>query len=522
MAYGLFGLLMPADVASAHGPDSLRLPRTLPTWAPVIPVDLTGKRSTRVSVEAGGFVSSSGLTPFWLQTNQFGVVPATAPSGLLRVGMQQTYRQGASPRKTDWGYGLEIAGQAGSSQGVILAEAYLKARLGVFEVFGGRRKQIVGLVESPLSSGSFIWSGNALPLPRVQVGIPDYAPLGFTGNWLAVKGFFAHGWFGDGRYVQRSYLHQKAIFLRLGKDRSRVRLYGAFNHQSQWAGYAPFLEMDPATSFGGQIANSLDAYLNVVVPMKTDALKNLSKFTTYDQNRVGDHRGAAELALEVKAGKWSILAYQQHFYERGRKLLNFRNIEDGLYGLRLLNTRKQAAVQEFIVELFNSGNQGYMQFGQHLGGEHEEYFLNGQYPDSWSYRGRTMGTAFISQARDTNPALPRLTFEGTTADNQLIQGIHGINNNRVWALYTGISGNLGARWGYVAKASFSRNYGTLHLPFPAETNQLSTMASLTKSIRWLSGSTMLLSVGYDQGKLLANPVQYGGYLGLRKEWRIRS
>lgn len=470
-------------------------------------------------VELGGFASSSPATPFWLQTNQYGVVPNTAPAGLLRLQLSRDYRQESlvKRRKTDLGYGAELAGHLGQPNRLLLVEAYLKVRWGAVELFAGRRRQRVGLAESVLSSGSYIWSGNTLPIPLVQIGLPEYLPIGFTKGWVALKGFIGHGWFGNDQYVQGSYLHHKAIYLRLGRPQARVQVYGAFTHFAQWGGYAPFLEQDPTSSFSGQLPQSWDAYVNVVLPLKTDALKNRTRFTTFDQNRVGDHRGTAEIAVDIRLAGGTLRAYQQHFYDVGRKLYNLRNIEDGLYGLRYGRVRSRPGfLRELVLELFNSGNQGVMQFGRNLGGEPENYFLNSQYPGSWSYRGRTIGTPFITQSSQTAQHLGRLPFSGTTLTNQRIDGVHGTNNNRVWALYGALSGRLGPRWGLESKVSFSRNYGTFFAPFPAGTNQWSALGSLIH--RGAKGTQLLVSVGYDQGQLLANPQQVGGYLGLRKSW----
>lgn len=519
-ATGQLGLLLIAgglSMLSANAQmqnSALPLPRpTMITKPDTIPLRLHLGQA-----ELGGLVSTSEETPYWLHTNHFGMVPKTAPAGLLIATLVSDYRYKAYPTrlKADWGYGLQVVGQTtGAATRVIVPEAFVKLLFGVVELSAGRRKQVIGLAQSPLSSGSYIWSGNALPLPKVELAIPDYVTLPFTRGWLALKGSFAHGWFGDGTFVQGSYLHQKALYLRLGKPRSRVQLYGLFTHQAQWAGYAPFLERDHTSSFSGQLANSFVAYMNVVMPLKTDALKNRAKFTTFDQNRVGDHRGSAEAALQIRLRHGSLLAYQQHFYDLGRKLYNLRNIEDGLYGLQYTNTRAHPLLAEAVVELFNSGNQGVLQFGRSLGGEAENYFINGQYPDGWSYQGRTLGTPFMSQDKELNPALPRIPVRGYTLDNRLIAGNFGVSNNRIWALHAGAAGQLSRRWGYQTKVTYSKNYGTFSTPFPPNTTQLSCLVSMTKTMRNWRGSTLIASMGYDRGTLLKQPQQLGGYLGWR-------
>ena len=126
---------------------------------------------------------------------------------------------------------------------------------------------------------------------------------------------------------------------------------------------------------------------------------------------------------------------------------------------------------------------------------------------------------FLGVGKHAREDLPQRGFSGYTLDNRLISGSHGITNNRVWALYAGVSGVVSRGWGYEVRASFSRNYGSFSVPFPRRAEQLSTSASLNKPMRWLGGSTLLVSVGYDQGQLLRSPSQVGTYVGLRKVWR---
>lgn len=494
-------------------------------------------RSLTSQLEIGGFGSSTGEVPFWLQTNQYGTVPREAPTAWVRGATTISYRSDSTQKRprVDWGAGLEVVGQAGASQAAILSEGYVKARLGWLEIFGGRRKQVLGFAQSPLSAGSFIWSRNALPMPRLQIGTIDYVPIGFTKKFVAFKALFAHGWFGDQKFVQDSYLHQKSLSIRLGKPASRFQLYGSFTHEVQWAGYAYFSKADPTLSFDGQYANSLVAYYNVVVPASKVALRDRSKFTTNDQNRVGDHRGSAEVALSVDMNQWTLIHYQQHFYDLGRKLYNGRNIEDGLYGIRLQSKSPDRLIDDLVFEVFNSRSQGYVQFGKLLGGEPENYFVNGQYPDGWSYQGRTIGIPFITQTADTNPELGAQEFSRNDADGNPVGGVFSINNNRVLAFNLGVSGSIRTfkragstdmkpnYWRYQLKASYSQNDGVYSIystvgPFPDGINQFSMMGSLSKPTPWFGGSSIVLKIGYDQGKLLRYPSQTGFYLGIRKDW----
>ena len=73
-------------------------------------------------------------------------------------------------------------------------------------------------------------------MPKIQIEIPDYQPLGKNNPWLAFKGNYAHSWFGTNKFAYGYYLHQKSVYVRIGRQSSSVKLYGGFNHQVQWGG----------------------------------------------------------------------------------------------------------------------------------------------------------------------------------------------------------------------------------------------------------------------------------------------
>ncbi|WP_108724056.1 hypothetical protein [Siphonobacter curvatus] len=94
-------------------------------------------------------------------------------------------------------------------------------------MYTGKRKETFGLADSTLGVGPYSWSGNAMPVPKVQIGFPNWTPL--LNDRLAFQAIWAHGWLDDRTaFVRRTYLHQKTFYARLG-----YRFFSSFlRHQS--------------------------------------------------------------------------------------------------------------------------------------------------------------------------------------------------------------------------------------------------------------------------------------------------
>jgi hypothetical protein len=140
------------------------------------------------------------------------MVASESPSLVLTSGIYSDFRG----KKWDWGFGMEAFGNIGRTNRIDIAEGYVKGRWGRLEIWGGRRKQLVGLVgDSTLTSGLYVESGNTIPIPRIQIGFQDYVPI--LKGLFAVKGFWAHGWFNANPIVKNHWLHQKTLYGRFGK-----------------------------------------------------------------------------------------------------------------------------------------------------------------------------------------------------------------------------------------------------------------------------------------------------------------
>ncbi len=465
-----------------------------------------GQRTTRYQIEAGS-MASSAQTPFWLRANQYSTVPLQAPRGRLNAGIYSDYRLGDSTRTrpfADWGYGVNVVANVGPTNQFLLPEAYVKGRLGAFELYAGRRREIVGLVDTLLTTGAYAWSGNALPIPKIQIGLPSFTPVPFTKGVLSVMGAFAHGWFENtDRLVKKSYLHQKYLYARLGKPTWPLRLYGGFNHHVIWAGYAAPGVLNSNVAVNGQLPSSIKYFPAVVAGSRGTPMDQI--VTSFEDNRIGNHLGSVDVAADINLGHWNAYVYRQFFYDDG-SLFYGTNLEDGLNGLRLKNSRQPSGAAFFLrqitVEYLFTGSQGGDEFviedPKRRG--RDNYFNHGQFVDGWTYFGRTIGTPFLTPQREVRSDLPNAGA--------------GIANNRVSAFHLGISVLLFDRVDLTTRLSMSQNAGTYGIPYLSLPRQFSGLLTASVPLNLLGGLVLNGSVAVDAGGLLPNSV--GGYVGVRK------
>ncbi|GAB3562991.1 capsule assembly Wzi family protein [Spirosoma luteolum] len=462
----------------------------------------TTTRPRLAYIELGGLAATAAPTPFWLRSRQYGIVPLGNPAGLVRLGGVLNRALTTRPRGLRLRLGAEVVGQAGPSGGrLLLPEAYAQLRLGVFELYGGRRRDVFGLVDTLLSSGSYAWSGNALPLPKVQLGTAGFVPLGFTRNWLAINAFMAHGWFAGTDSIQGSYLHQKAVYLRLGKPGGRVQLYGGLLHNAQWGGRSDYRYRRLYPN-NGQLPSSLADFGRVLVAKAPEQAPG-NNVTEHDAlNQIGNHLGSVDLGATVRLTNWQLLGYYQHPFE-DKSGLQFANWPDGLYGLSLRRPGAPAGgfrIDHLLLEVLSTLDQSgtVLPFGL------DDYFNNYQYLDGWTTGGRTIGTPFIGPKADLRPAL----VAGTTRTR------FAVGNNQLTLLHLGVAGRSASGLWVQLLVSASRNQGIMRAPFRMPVNQLSAGLTAGSPVSWLGGADLRLSLALDQGDLY--PASAGAWLALRK------
>lgn len=476
--------------------------------------DSTSHFSDPNYLEIGGLLSSVDRTPFWLQSNQFGTVPRTGSALTVRGGGARAWTLGQHDSISEWRrqhttsltsprwqaeVGAEVVANLGNTTQLLLPQAYGAIRYGNWELFAGRRKQWFGLADSTLGTGSYAWSGNALPIPRIQVGLTRFTAVPFTKGRFSVLGSYSDGWFENSRPVTSELkLHQKQLYGRLGKPGGKVKLYAGFNHQVQWGGKSPY------ETIAGQMPRGLKNYFYMIVGKGRSG----SDFTFFDStNRVGNHLGTIDFAFELDGKNANWFFYRQNIYEDG-SLARLTNIADGLNGVRVrrkaTDLTSNFSVKELVFEGLYTRSQGgsVFNFDGGIFGR-DNYFNHTQVRDGWSYYDRTIGTPFIPPTSDTKQSFPNYADSFTS-------------NNRVWVLHLGLQGTLLRRFQWRSKLSYSGNYGVYDLPFASAAYQFSGLLALQARTEWLGGTTLKASLAADAGGLYPNSI--GVMLGLRKEF----
>jgi hypothetical protein len=468
-------------------------------------------RKAKYSVELGGFYSINNTIPFWLRSNQFGAFPNTDNTVLFRQSLESRKDTTKSNLKTS--YSFDMALFVGSEAKIVIPEAFYRIDYKRFALTVGRRKQVHGFVDSTLSSGSVTWSGNSLPLPEIQLSVPEYTKVLFP--FLSFKGHFSHGWFGNQNSVKGYYLHQKSLYGRIGRPNSKIKLYGGILHHAQWGGTPKYGIPEWDTRYvNGKFPTGWYVYRNILMPFSNPSKDPFVNPNTspYDyENRYGNHLGQIDMGGELNLKGLKMLFYKQIIFETGQTFSSLTNIDDGLYGISISSLKPESKINKVVLEFLHTTNQGMYRSGllrligfegKHFGRNQNFYFNHGQYFDGWSYNGLTIGSPFL---------IPNPDIRYENKDNGLIQLY--ANNNNIKAGYIGMNNKLNTIL-LESRMSFSRNYGTSNNPLKADQFSIATKAAIPAPK--LKG-IVNVGVGIEQGDLIYD--NYGAFVSFKKIWQ---
>lgn len=466
---------------------------------PIDRVDSLGKTvssagNTYAMVELQA-VQTGERVPFWMRSLHYGGVPVSGTS-LSAVGTFVRDYDRDTMRRFDWGGGFQLRTNLGGTTQAILTEAYAKVRYGAFEFRAGRSRELFGLTDTSLGSGSFAVSGNALGIPKVGISVPDYSFPLFKGLF-SFKGNFSLGWLGETPVNDRSvatpmlstYYHQKSLFMRVGRQDARVRgVVGIVHHAFWFHGWELW--------GSAYELNSTQEFFYVVTGK--DYIYKPGTGSALTTN-VGNHLGSIDVGLEIPGREYETKLYHQFLYESENSFKR-GSITDGLTGISVTSRKPRGrglSLRKGVFEFFRTTDQGFdparpMNYDSYY---NHEFLLIGN-----SYSGLIMGSPFITAEPDMRSGLP-------LGDPRNVS-----SNNRLRLFHLGLeasAGNLLLR----TRLSFSRNLGVYETRnrFP-ESPQFSGMVEAAMPLR--NGWQVRAMFASDSGDLLYNTS--GGFLSIAR------
>jgi len=449
-----------------------------------------------LEVKAGttGTVASKDYQPLWLVSNRFGIISDRKAdlSTHARISDIHLLNENFYIR-----YGLDLYNN-NQFKDVFIQEGFLKAGYKKLEFRAGRYEERIGEMDKDLSSGSWGISGNARPIPKIGFALTDYVDIPFTNGWLQFKGQISHGWMGKDQYIPGAFLHEKTIYVRIGKK--QLRAYGGLQHYALWGGNRPDLP---------KIKSSFKDFLNVFIGKEGD--DGTVNSDEYRPNRPGDHRGVLEGGITWENDNMLLHVYNQSMFETGQGL-TFKNT-DRLLGFSYLNKNK---LLKFTAEYLKTKQMNDF-FPLNV---RESYYNNGVYQSGWEYQNRIIGTPlFIVRQRGQHYFNDIKPFDWSKPKDSISGKGWNIINNRITGLHLGAMYMLGSSLKARTLLTYTKNYGNYLEPhFEPALTQWYTL----QEVSWQTPLEPLSLTGgaaVDWGDLGNNA---GFMLGVQWKFNLRS
>lgn len=354
--------------------------------------------------------------PYWSHVNQDGRVDQYSANALNYIDLEANVYKNSI---FDLSIGGSLTSRVSESSTVFFDRAYAQLKFYNFKLMGGRYIDPLALKENELSTGSFMYSRNATPIPKVAFATDGFVGVPGTNGILRYNGLFAHGWFDNDRHVKDAYLHEKYFYLSIKYAFFDAR--GGIVHNVQWGG---------VSDSQGQLPSGGRTFWEVITATGSsddDAPGG------EQSNAVGNSVAAYDFSLGLTFNDFDLRAYRL-FYLEDKVSTRFRSPWDGIWGLSI-EPKNIKVIQNFIWEHINTKRMD--SYDWEPAGT-ASYYNNGIYRTGWTYQGRVIGN-------------PMLLTDGTRE--------RPIYNNIIIAHHLGLSGQLSETVNYKLLYTFSRNYG---------------------------------------------------------------
>lgn len=402
----------------------------------------TCRDTLQYAVTFAATAGSGTYNTFWMQSNEQGGVAMTPYSGALRAAVVKPATR--PNRWFDYDGAVEIQAFAhsalplhrslmprgsfpvyqGRHGGFMVRRMYAHVRLYIVDIAAGVMPVTDGM-DTPLGSGSLLFSQNAPSMPAIRIGFDRWTPVPGLYGYMELKGGLLHAWLTDDIHIRHAKLHYKWAGVQFG-GKLPVNVSYEFHHAAQWGGYRN----------GEDLGNGWNAFRRVFLAQEGGQSYNEQK------NALGNHVASQQLALTAKGKGWHVKLYWQNFLEDNFAILGKgHNLPDGRWGVCAQQT-EWPFLHTLTMEYINTTDQSgpmHDQDGIIYAGR-DSYYTNSIYTQGWNYYLRSIGTPLI-----TSP------LYNTDEETQTL-------NSRIQAWHIGVGGDIyGFR--YRVMGTYVRNYG---------------------------------------------------------------
>lgn len=457
--------------------------------------------SLRYEAEIHATFSSGRNTPFWLVNNLQGLGSPEKNNGYVRAGI---FKEIDHDKRFSWGAGVDLIGAWRNSAPFQIHQLYGELKYRALGIMLGSKEMWDDANDPKLSSGSMLFSGNAIPIPQLRVGILEYVPFPKTNGWLNIKGYLAFGMFTDSGWqkswvaegskrTENALYHSKGLWLRFG-DLKRKPFEGEFG-------------VEMATQFGGttikggkvlHLGSGLLDWLRALIPLYIHKDTFLGDERSVDGNMLGQYTFG--LKYSPVDADWSIRGYYEHFFEdESMMFLEYGPWKDCLAGVEAV-LPKNRFVSKVVYEFLYSKDQTSAVFHnstddvpEQISGR-DNYYNHSVYT-GWQHWGMGIG----------NPLFVSPIYN---ADKELY-----FSTTRIIGHHLGITGNPTDEIDYRLLLSYTDNWGTFFKPFPKVLNNFNALLEVNWFPKRLKGWYAGVGIALDRGDMLGKSIGFGLTVG---------
>ncbi len=454
-----------------------------------------------------GTAADGDFAPYYVASNNHGII-TQSNNALLRAGL---WHQVDTTKRFSFGYGLDIVGGLSSStiysrydslsmafvdnsqKPAALWVQQLYAEIKYRQVFlsAGMKQHSSKLLNSRLSSGDLIESGNARPIPELRAGFIDFVDIPFLSGWLQIGGEISYGKFTDNDYMRNHYNYYN-YHINTGSWYTYKRAYFRTKPSER-------LSVTIGAQAAGLFGGITEDYRNGKLFSKYDHPDGIGDFfemfipknTSEEGFVLGNHLGSWDFMARYRLNNQDeIKAYFQWPWEDGSGIGKLNGF-DGLWGVEYKNANG-GIVNGVVVEYLDFTNQsGPMHWDpddnpgttiteRAEGGD--DYYNNAFY-NSYANYGMSIGTPFLRS--------PIYNLDGYPA----------YVCNRVRGFHVGLEGNISNALNYRLMASYRKGWGSGLMPIATPLEDTSLSLDACYKIERVPGLSVSAQVALDNGSM---------------------